>query len=174
MFKKKLSLAIHLWMAIPMAIGMAMALPLFTTGQAAMAQSSEAAPADQAETAAPPSEILAQKNRHRIQVITQALEQSPDDINLYNARGWYYFQLGEYQLTLTDYERVIELGVENLRPVYQPAVYYVRGISYASLEKPALAIESLQMGIELYSAQGNEQAVNELTRLIQQLQQSPA
>lgn len=38
MFKKKLSLALNLWMAVPMAIAMAMALPLFTTGQVATDQ----------------------------------------------------------------------------------------------------------------------------------------
>lgn len=168
MFKQKLSLTLMLWMA------MGMALPFFAAKHGAMAQSSEAAPAEQAEATAPASEFLVRKNRHRIQVITQAIEQSPDDINLYNARGWYYFQLGEYQLTLADYERVVELGVENLRPVYQPAVYYVRGISYASLNETALAIENLQIGVEIYTAQGNEPAVNELNKLIQQLQRSPA
>ncbi len=168
MFKQKLSLTLMLWMA------MGMALPFFATSQVTLAQSSEAAPAEQAEETASPSEFLVRKNRQRIQLITQAIERSPDNINLYNARGWYYFQLGEYQLTLADYERVVELGVENLGPVYQPAVYYVRGMSYASLNETALAIENLQMSVEIYAAQGNEPAVNELNQLIQKLQRSPA
>lgn len=141
----------------------AIALPL-SIGSA-IAQSTPTPPASE------PSQPTATEN-YRIGPLTQAIERDPDNIHLYNSRGWYYFQDGAYEQTIADYNRVIELGVEQLDPFYQPAVYYVRGLAYGQLGNNALAIQDLTIAAEIYEGQGNEAFVQEIRATIAQLEQA--
>jgi len=138
----------------------AIALPLSMTP--ATAQSTTTAPNKTSQPAA---------ENYRIGPLTQAIENDPNNINLYNSRGWYYFTDGTYEKTITDYTRVIELGVEQLDAVYQPAVYYVRGMAYGQLGNNTLAIQDLTIAAEIYETQGNEAGVQEVRALIAQLEQ---
>lgn len=138
----------------------AIALPLSIS-------SATAQPAATSQTSQPATTT----ENYRIGPLTQAIERDPDNINLYNSRGWYYFTDGTYEKTITDYTRVIELGVEQLDAVYQPAVYYVRGMAYGQLGNNALAIQDLTIAAEIYETQGNGAGVQEVRALIAQLEQ---
>lgn len=138
----------------------AIALPLSITS--AVAQSSTT---QSSQTSQPAAE------NYRILSLTQAIENNPDNIHLYNSRGWYYFTDGAYEKTIADYTRVIELGPEQLDAVYQPAVYYVRGMAYGQLGNNDLAIQDLTIAAEIYEAQGNEAGVQEVRGLITQIEQ---
>ena len=106
------------------------------------------------------------KNRRRVEMLTHAIERHPDNINLYNSRGWYNFQLGEYKKVVTDYDRIIELGPENLEPHYQPIIHYVRGLSLLKLGEEQLAIESLKIAANIFKSQNNSQGLAEVTNVI--------
>lgn len=119
------------------------------------------------------SETTAPKNIQRIQLLTAAIEQNPDNANLYNSRGWYYFQQGAYAESIADYTRVEELGIEMIDGFYQPTVYYVRGLAYAQLGESKSAIADLEIALEMYQASGNEAAVQEIQTTIEKLKTLP-
>lgn len=145
-------------------IGTALMLALWATGTVAQA----ASPSPHTNNRVNSNAVLIASN-YRIDILTQAIEQHPDNAALYNSRGWYNFLDGNYAETVADYSRVIELGIKNIDPVYHTSVYHVRGLAYAELDEKSLAIESLQIAADMYATEGNSAAVQELNAAIAQL-----
>ncbi|MEM6598246.1 MAG: hypothetical protein AAF635_08765 [Cyanobacteria bacterium P01_C01_bin.69] len=144
-------------------VGTALILPAVATGAIAHSSPNTVdAPPAQTNT------ILVASNL-RIDTLTQAIERHPENAALYNSRGWYNFLDGNYAETVADYGRVIELGIENIDPVYHTSVYHVRGLAYVELGEKALAIESLQVAGEMYRASGESAGVEAIEGAITQL-----
>lgn len=124
-----------------------------------------------AETSAVAETVSApvSSGNYRIDMLSQAIAQNPDNAALYNSRGWYSFLEGLYAQSVDDYNTVIELGIDKIDATYHASVYHVRGLSYAELGESALAADSLKAAVEIYETQGNAAAVEELTVLIENL-----
>ena len=110
---------------------------------------------------------------HCIQILTAAIEQNPNNANLYNSRGWYHFQQGAYTESIADYTRVEELGVETIDYFYQPTVYYVRGLAYAQIGEPEAAITDLETALKMYEASDNDAAVREIQTTLEKIKNLP-
>ncbi|MFK8186235.1 MAG: tetratricopeptide repeat protein [Phormidesmis sp.] len=140
----------------------------FMVGSSAIAQ--PLTPSLSLATLPPLSVPIAHKNAYRIETITAAIERSPNNANLYNSRGWYYFQQGSYEAAIADYTRVETLGLDTIEDFYRPTVYYVRGLSYAQLGRYEAAIADLNIALEMYNAKNEIAAIQEIETTIEKLE----
>ncbi|MBS4031116.1 MAG: tetratricopeptide repeat protein [Clostridiales bacterium] len=74
----------------------------------------------------------------QFEALKQRVTADPDNVENLVALGWAYFQMGDYNQALTNYDKAAQLDEKHF-----PA-YYNRGLTYLQVEKYELAIRSFQ------------------------------
>ena len=88
-----------------------------------------------------------------------------DLLNTYLKQGVEYVQAKEYRSALQRFDQVLNAGFAH------PRAYHGRGYCYAHLGNKADAIADLQQAAELYRAGGQDKLLQQVTDLLQKLQQ---
>ncbi|MEA5581872.1 tetratricopeptide repeat protein [Nodularia harveyana UHCC-0300] len=76
-------------------------------------------------------------------ILTELIEQQPDFAEAWNRRAFLYYSMGEYQLSLGDCERVIQIN-----PVHFGALHGM-GLCYAALREYRQAIKAFKRALEI-------------------------
>ena len=91
---------------------------------------------------------------------------TPDLLNTYLKQGVEYVQAKEYGSALQRFDQVLNAGFAD------PRAYHGRGYCYAHLGNKAEAISDLQQASQLYQTMGQDKLFQQVTDLLQKLQQS--
>lgn len=76
-------------------------------------------------------------------MLTQLIQEQPDFAEAWNRRAFLYYSMGEYQKSLADCQKVIQIN-----PVHFGALHGI-GLCYAALGKYAKAIKAFKRALEI-------------------------
>lgn len=83
-----------------------------------------------------------ENNQKALQLVTEALDEAPEDPNILDTKGWILYQLGDYQQALTFLQQAVDFGPEN------PAIKYHLAATLAKLGESAQATDILEKLLE--------------------------
>jgi tetratricopeptide (TPR) repeat protein len=108
-----------------------------------------------------------------VELYSGQIESTPDSYGAYSDRGLCYLGLGEYDLAISDFEKVIELEPNSV-DTHSGKNLYVEGhknlgIAYSASGDKGKARENLEEGLRLANEQGLDETATEIENLLDKL-----